>query len=273
MNTLKQTSLSALVLILATTFVSAQKLWGPEPAWDGVVVSANETTREITMNNLRGDKKQTFVVVLEAGYKQKLKDGTSRELSMSEFKPGLRIRVFYKERSEYVAGRKVKVVYVKRIDFLGRDQFTRVREILGLAPSTPVWRADTDKLPPANPLKIYTWFQQPELGKRFRKWVERWNDEQGKKYGRIELVDQMAQSDMSVVFFWGFDESPYMLSIQMFDPRGNEHATAPATAQFVTLDNDGLKFIWVKGLFEMADAPGPYGLIEKELEKRMKARK
>jgi len=169
---------------------------------------------------------------------------------MSEFEPGLRIRVFYKEKSEYVSGKKVKVALIHRVEFLGRDQFTMIREILGLSPAIPVARANTDKLPPANPLKVYTSFQQPELEKRFHNWVERWNNEDGKKYGLIELVDQLAKSDVSVVFFWGFDELPYMFSLQMFDPRGNPHTTSPATAQFVTIDNEGLKFLWLRGLLE-----------------------
>lgn len=183
-------------------------------------MSADETTREITLNNLRGDKKQTFVGVLEPGYMQKLKDGTYRELHMSEFKPGLRIRVFYKEKPQEVSGKKVKVKMIHRIEFLGRDQFTMIREILGLPPSTPVARADPDKLPPANPLKVYTSFQQPEV-----------------------------------------------------DPRGNPHAISQATVQFVTIDNEGLKFFWHQRIFATADADGEKSLIEKEFEKRMKARK
>lgn len=76
---------------------------------------------------------------------QKLKDGTYRELQMSEFKPGLRIRAFYKEKSHEVSGTKVKVKMIHRIEFLGRDQFTMIREILGLPPSTPVVEKEFEK--------------------------------------------------------------------------------------------------------------------------------
>lgn len=161
MKAMKLPFLITLVIALSGTPVCAQKLIGSR--WDGVVVSANEATREITLNNLRGDKKQTFVGVLEPGYKQELKDGTFRELSMSEFKPGLRIRVSYRETSQNVAGNKVKVKLI--------------------------------------------------------------------------------------------------------------HTLSPATAQFVTIDNDGLKFIWLQGVFATTDTQGEKGLIEKEFEKRMKARK
>lgn len=271
MTNTKRHLLITLLLALTSTPVCAQKLIGSR--WDGVVVSANEATREITLNNLRGDKKQTFTGVLEPGYKQQLKDGTFRELGMSEFKPGLRVRVSYREQSQNVAGQKVKVKLIHHIEFLGRDQFTRIREVLGLPPSTPVARAKPDKLPAANPLKVYTSFEGPQAEERFQNWVERWNQENGKKYGRIELVDQLAKSDVSVVLFWGFDESPYAFAFEMYDPRGNPYTLSPATAQFVTIDNEGLKFIWLQGVFASEDVHGEKGLLEKEFEKRMKARK
>ena len=272
MTNIKLPLLIALIVVFTSAPVCAQKVFFPQ-AWDGVVVSADETTREITLNNLRGDKKQTFTGVLEPGYKQKLKDGTFRELSMSEFKPGLRIRVFYKEKTEQVAGKKVKVARIHKIEFLGRDQFTMIREVLRVPPATPVARAIIDQLPPGNPLKVFAWFQEPPHDRRFRKWVERWNKNEGKEFGLIELVDQAANADVSVVFFWGFDESPYAFMALMFDPYGDGNITNIATAQFVTLDNEGLKFIWLQGVLEKTNAPGKEGVIEKEFEKRMKARK
>jgi hypothetical protein len=60
----------------------------------GLVVTANGATREVTLAYPDKDKTQTFVAVLESGYKQKLRDGTFRELAISELKPGLRLRVF-----------------------------------------------------------------------------------------------------------------------------------------------------------------------------------
>lgn len=50
---IKRNLLIALVMSLAAVSVSAQKIIGS--GWDGVVVSANETTREITLNNIRGE--------------------------------------------------------------------------------------------------------------------------------------------------------------------------------------------------------------------------
>jgi hypothetical protein len=116
------------LLLLVLTFVplaSAQKattVFGETVK--GVVVTANEATREITLAYPDKDTTQTFVGVLESGYKQKLKDGTFRELAISEFKPGLRLRVFFKQKTEMVSGQKVKVAIINRIDFLGRDEYT-----------------------------------------------------------------------------------------------------------------------------------------------------
>src|SRR5690348_17339536 len=65
-------------------------------AFQGVVVSSNETTREITITytDKEKNKTETFVGVVAPGYQQKWRDGTKRELQMSEIKPGVRIRVF-----------------------------------------------------------------------------------------------------------------------------------------------------------------------------------
>jgi hypothetical protein len=155
-----------LLILLVLTFVSvafAQKastVLG-EQTVKGVVVTANEATREITLAYPDKDKTQTFVAVLESGYKQKLRDGTFRELAISELKSGLRLRVFYKQKTELVNGRKVKVAIISRIDFLGRDEYTKLREILDLPPSFPVTRVESEKLPAADPLKIYLSSSEP----------------------------------------------------------------------------------------------------------------
>src|SRR5690242_11782475 len=120
----------------------------------GEVVSSNETTREITIAHTDKDKNktETFVGVLQPGYQQKWRDGTQRELQMSDIKPGIRVKVLYKEKSDNVAGKKVKFSQIISITFLGRDDFTSLREALGVAPSLPVALTPTDKLPAANPL-------------------------------------------------------------------------------------------------------------------------
>jgi len=239
----------------------------------GVVVTANEATREITLAYPDKDKTQTFVGVLESGYKQKLRDGTFRELAISELKPGLRVRVFYKQKTQMVNGRKVKVATINRIDFLGRDEYTRLREILDLPPSFPVTRVESATLPAGDPLKIYLSLAAPEIEKRFLRWVKQWNAYDGRKYGRVEVVSDRAQADMSAVFFWGMDEMFDFVSFPMGLQGYGLHEMSPGTAQLVTKDAAGLKILWLKLVFETPEkAEELQGLMEKELEKRLKAR-
>lgn len=50
----------------------------------------------------------------------------------------------------------------------------------------PVVLAESDKLPATDPLRIYFSIKQPNVKKRFVKWVDQWNKEQGEKYGRYK---------------------------------------------------------------------------------------
>jgi hypothetical protein len=265
------------LLLLVLTFVplaSAQKattVFGETVK--GVVVTANEATREITLAYPDKDTTQTFVGVLESGYKQKLKDGTFRELAISEFKPGLRLRVFFKQKTEMVSGQKVKVAIINRIDFLGRDEYTILREILGLPPSFPVTRVESAKLPTGDPLKVYLSIPQPQIEKRFLRWVKQWNEYDARKYGRVEMVSDRELADISAVFFWGTDEMFDFVSFPMGFQGYDLHEMSPGTAQLVTKDAAGLKVLWLKVVLETPErADELQGLMEKELEKRLKAR-
>jgi hypothetical protein len=265
------------LILLVLTFVpvaSAQKastVFGETVK--GVVVTANEATREITLAYPDKDKTQTFVAVLESGYQQKLRDGTFRELAISELKSGLRLRVFYKQKTEMVNGRKVKVAIINRIDFLGRDEYTKLREILDLPPSFPTIRLESAKLPASDPLKIHLSIAEPQIEKRFLRWVKQWNAYDGRKYGRVEVVSDRAQADISAVFFWGTDEMFDFVSFPMGFQGYDLHEMSPGTAQLVTKVAEGLKVLWLSLVLETPEsAEELQGLMEKELEKRLKAR-
>src|SRR6185295_10258329 len=182
---MKQTLSTLLSLLLLTTFALAQKkttILGD--AWTGVVESTDEATREIRLVN--PDKKtETFVGVLKEGYQVKLKDGTERDLQVSELKPGLRVRLFYKSKTIDVAGRETKANLIHRVDFLGRDDYTRLRELMTVPPSLPVVLDDKSKLPTADPLKIYMALEPQLLGPMMISWMNEWNHEQATKHGRV----------------------------------------------------------------------------------------
>ena len=266
--------LSLTVSVLAS-LASAQKsttILGD--AWTGEVVTANEATREITLSHPDKNKTETFVGLLEEGYKLKMKDGSQRELRVSEITPGTRIRVFYKTKQQDLGGQKMKVRSIYRVDFLGKDEYTRLREALKLEPSIPVILAESNKLPTTNPLKFYLAVEQPHIKGRLVQWVSHWNKEQAAKYGSLELVSDPGSSDISLVVYWGRDETVLPLPIMIHDQRDDRTLDLfPATAHLVTKESEGLKVLWQKFMVLSREKLGGSAvLIEKEIEKRIKAR-
>jgi hypothetical protein len=175
---MRRLTFAGVIILVSTTFSLAQKattIIGD--TWTGIVESTNEATREITIVN--PDKKtETFTGVLKEGYQVKMKDGTSRELKVSDLKPGMRVRLLYKSTTLKAGGQETKVKLINRVDFLGRDDYTRLRELLKFAPATPVSVVDSGKLPAKDPLKLYLALQEPELTGALVLWAGLWNREQ-----------------------------------------------------------------------------------------------
>ena len=268
----------ALLIILAISLISAVGLAQKAKtimgdSWKGVVESADETTREIKIIN--PDKKtETFVGVLEDGYQVKLKDGTSRELKVSELKPGLRVRLFYKSKTRDVAGQRTKVNLINRVQFLGRDEYTRMRETLKVDPSTPVVDATSRDLPSTDPFRLHLALEPENLGKRLLKWVEEWNKYESKKHGRVEIVDDMAQADVSMTVIWGKDDSFFHLPAKIGYGNSEPRWVGFGTGYLTIKDDTGLHLLWegMMGLdLEEPERTAPrLGLF---LEKKLKARK
>lgn len=233
--------------------------------WTGVVESANEATREITIVN--PDKKtETFVGVLQDGYQVKLKDGTARELKVSELKPGLRIRVFYKSKD--------KVNLINRIHFLGRDDYTRLREMLNLPPAIPVTVVENSKLPAADPFKIYLALDSPKLAEGMDKWAKDWNKLESAKHGRVEIVGDQAQADVSLVMILGERDDPLgLVAFPMGFGGGDLENHTFVTTYLSRKDNSGLQVLWERRGLMSVRSPQNFALaLGKELEKRLKAR-
>jgi hypothetical protein len=272
---MRRTALAGLIVFLLAAFVCAQKrttVLGD--AWTGEVISTSDATREITLRHPDKNKMETFVGILEEGYKVKMQDGSLRELKVSEMTPGVRIRVFYKTKQQNVGGQKTKVQSIYRVDFLGSDEYTRLREALKLEPSIPVQLAESSKLPTTTPLKIYLAIEEPHVKDSFIEWASRWNKEQAAKYGSIELVPDPAQSDISLVIYWGADETVALIPLPFYDERsGRTHYFFLATAHLTTKEVGGLKVLWQKSmLLSREKLEGSTVLVEKEIAKRIKAR-
>jgi len=269
----KQLFIGLFVLILPTIVHPQKRSTILGDTWIGIVVNANESTREITLRNPDKNRDETFVGLLEVGCKLKMRDGSSRELLMSELKPDMRIRAFYKTKTQDVGGQKRKVNIIHKVEFLGIDEYTILREALELEPTIPVISAESQKFQTSDPLKIYLAFGLPHLKERFVKWVARWNEQQAEKHGHIEVVPDRASSEVSIVCFWGSDESIAILQTTVYDSTGRSYDVSPATAYIVTTDKDGIKILWTRRLMMSHEKPDlPEGIFEKEIEKRMKAR-
>lgn len=262
-----------LLTLLLNTIAYAQKektIMGD--AWKGVVESADETTREIKIVN--PDKKtETFVGVLEDGYQVKLKDNTSRELKVSELKPGLRVRVWFKSKNRDVAGQRTKINVINRIQFLGRDNYTRMRETLKVEPSTPVVDAKSRDLPSSDPFKLYLALEPENLDKGFRKWVDQWNKYESSKHGRVEIVDDINKADASLTIIWGQDDSYFHIPIFM-GFKGREPRDYGFGTVYVTIKDDtGLHLLWEGGTMLDMEEPERTAPGHRFLEKKLKARK
>ena len=256
---------AGLMISVLTTFAFAQKattIIGD--TWTGIVESTNEATREITIVN-PNKKTETFVGVLKEGYQVKMKDGTLRELKVSDLKPGMRVRFLYKSATVAINGRETKVKLINRVDFLGRDDYTRLREMLNLPPSIPVTVVEPGKLPAKDPLKFFLALEEPTLALGLVRWASEWNAENGAKHGRVEIADDPTQADVFLVAVWGSGDDPVFTI--------NFQGVSPATVYLAGKDNNGIQILWQQRRFMNSDAPQLSGVsLGKELEKRLKAR-
>src|ERR1041385_4103979 len=165
----------------------------------GELAARDEATREVTIKYPGKEGPEIFSGVLVDGYKVKMGDGTNRDFNLNEILPGMHIRVFYKSGSEKVNGQEKKVNKISRLEFLGKDEFERLRNQLNVDPSTTVVHAEKDDLPAASPLKIYLASAYGNVREYFVESIEKWNRRNGDVFGRLELLSDLNQTDIMIV--------------------------------------------------------------------------
>jgi len=74
--------------------------------WLGIVVSTDDTTREISLASSGGE---SFIGVLKDGVSTKAKDGSKKQLRPSDIPKGTKIIVFYEQKKTKADNGKVKV--------------------------------------------------------------------------------------------------------------------------------------------------------------------
>lgn len=274
---MKRTLLTIISVLLSIAAVYAQKektLVGD--AWIGTVEYADEATREIKLVN-PNKKTETFVGFLIAPYIVKLKDGALREVQFSEIKPGMRVRAFYKSKTEDMAGKRRKFNLIDDVQFLGHDDYTRLRAILKLDPSIPVTTVADSRLTSNDSLKLYLAIQPRDLSESMIKWADQWNQKQSAKHWRVRIVDDPAQSDASLVVIWGEDDSYIKPEIQMHRPgdmvsAGPSTASAPVTIYMTTKDENGLKVLWERHrMMAVFNSRVDVPIVVRDIENKLKA--
>jgi len=277
LNLINKLVIASVVIAILFNLTAAQKkttVLGD--TWTGVVVATDDPIREITIQYEEKGKPETFKAVLAEGYQVKMKDGSSHDLTVSEIPIGTRVRAFFKTTEQTRGGIKVKINRISRIDFLGRDEFSRLRESLNLEPSFVVTLEPSENLPAATPLKVYLAIAIPNLKDNFIDWVIKWNKENALKYGSLAIVSDLSQADIALVAYRGSEIMVVPLPLEVYDAGGNVHKAvlSHATACLVIKEDRGLKVLWrqVMVIATSEKSDSSKASIEKEIEKRMKAR-
>jgi hypothetical protein len=269
---MKKALVIVMVVMLCALQAFSQKgstIWGE--MFTGLVIKTDDVAREITLQSTGQDGTETFVGVLKDGYQKKLKDGSKREVKISEIRQGTRIRVYYKKISKEVNGQKVKTNLITNVVFLGRDEFATMRQFLKVAPDTPVTFVESKTLPETDPLRLKITGDNPVASDEIIKWAEEWNRREAKKYGRVGIVLDFEHADVTLVIHEGSD-SPLSFTI-------------PMISGFLVVEKPaGLEVIWkedrlsLSQLFAVTNPayegrmPSVGTQITREIEKRLKFR-
>jgi hypothetical protein len=88
----------------------------------GTVISTNDSTREIILAVTSGTKTENFIGLLLAGYRVKMKDGSFRELLVSQIPAGAKITVHYFDDVAGPGRTTDEVHRIYRIQFLAIPQ-------------------------------------------------------------------------------------------------------------------------------------------------------
>lgn len=233
----------------------------------GEVVGTVQDTREITIKYPGKEGTETFVGMLADTYK----------LNINEITPGVRVKVIYKTKHENVGGQKKNINSIFQVDFLGTDEFSRLRSQLNVDPSTVVVHAKDDHLPSLSPIKVFVAIGYDNTRPSLIDWITKWNSKHGDSDNKLELVSDIDRADVLMVIANGSDT---MVRIQTEDYVGDSVRRiefSQATLYLVLKNAEGLKVLWTSVAPVMITSKTAFlsssrGLILSEMEKRMKAR-
>src|SRR3954463_9854942 len=76
------------------------------------------------------------------------------------------------------------------------DELSTLRELLNVSSSTSI-TPSTSSLPPNSPIRVFIAVGPNEkIQKEFTNEINKWNRNNGQKYGTVELVSQLSEADI-----------------------------------------------------------------------------
>jgi hypothetical protein len=212
----------------------------------GEITGTNADTREITISYPGKQGTETFSGFLADGYKVKMKDGSTREVQMSDITPGMRVKVLYKTKHENVGGQKKDINRIFAIESLGKDEFSRMRSQLNIDPSTPVVLSQDAQLPSVSPLKVFVAIGFDDVRPSMTDWITKWNAKHAEASDKLELVSDYDRADVLMVVANGSDTQVATMPTEInYGDTVIRAKWSQATFYLALKDPEGLKVLWM----------------------------
>lgn len=121
------------------------------------------------------------------------------------------------------------------------DELNRLRQHLGVSPTTSVKLADAHAIPAAAAtLKVYVAVGIDMVVKaNFVRWFDDWNRKNGKKYGNVEVVTEITQADVIVARYTVLERATTksdtysnVVPGTVYNPATNSSVTRPVSRTF-----------------------------------------
>jgi hypothetical protein len=126
-----QLTITVTLVLLACSASSAQRGTAEQgyyppgyrgDTFTGVVTAVDDATREITLTYEGKKKTETFTGVLREGYSMKMKDGSTREIKVSDIPLGTRWKTYSMARTRGKGKERVKYYEIFRLVLMPQEQ-------------------------------------------------------------------------------------------------------------------------------------------------------
>lgn len=129
------------------------------------------------------------------------------------------------------------------------DELAKLRQHLNIPESISISPAISTNLPEAIPLKIYiATGLDMKVRDNFVKWIEKWNEKDGKKYGLIEIVSEINNADIILARYTNRDQvtSKMVSGTNVVTGTTSTYSVSrvPLYSYVLARDSNGLKILW-----------------------------